>query len=58
MSIFQKKVDEMIQKELEALKKKKNLTDEEAKEIHRKETTQAKINRLLEEEKKKNQKND
>lgn len=48
----------MIQKELEALKKKKNLTDEEAKEIHRKETTQAKINRLLEEEKRKMRKND
>lgn len=50
MSIFQKKVDSLIKKELEALKKAKN---EEAKAIHKKETTQAKINRLLEEQKKK-----
>lgn len=58
MSIFQKRVDDLIKKELEALKKKNKLTDDEAKAIHEKETTQAKINRLLEAEKKKNEKND
>jgi hypothetical protein len=56
MSIFQKKVDDLIKKELDALKKKKVLTDDEAKEIHRKETTQAKINALIEKQKK--EKND
>lgn len=55
MSIFQKKVDELIKKELEDLKRKNKLTDDEANEIYRHETTQAKINRLLEKEKQKNE---
>jgi len=53
MSIFQKKVDELIKQQLEDLKKNKKISDEEAKEIYRKETTQAKINALIELEKKK-----
>lgn len=43
----------MIKKELESLKSNKKKKEDEAKEIHRKETTQAKINRLLEEQKNK-----
>ena len=57
MSIFQNKVDDLIKKELKALKNsKKKEKEEEAKRIHKGETTQAKINRLLEEQK--NKKND
>lgn len=53
MNNYQNKVDDLIKKELEKLKsKKKKKTEDEAKEIHRKETTQAKINRLIEEQKK------
>lgn len=51
MSIFQNKVDELIKKELENLKKNKKNKEDEAKEIHRKETTQAKINKLIEAQK-------
>ncbi len=52
MSIFQKKVDSLIKKELEALKEAKKKKEDEAKAIHKRETTQSKINRLLEEQKK------
>jgi len=52
MSIFQKKVDSLIKKELDALKEAKKKKVDEAKAIHKRETTQAKINRLLEEQKK------
>ena len=52
MSIFQKKVDSLIKKELEAIKEAKKKTVDEAKAIHKRETTQSKINRLLEEQKK------
>lgn len=53
MSLFQKKVDDLIKEQLEALKKEKIISDDDAKEIHRKETTQAKINALIELEKNK-----
>lgn len=58
MSIFQKRVDDLIKQQLEELKKEKIISDDEAKEIHRKETTQAKINALIELEKKKKKEND
>lgn len=47
MSMFQKKVDDLIKAQLEELKKNKKISDKEAKEIHRKETTQAKINAII-----------
>lgn len=53
MSLFQKKVDDLIKEQLEALKNEKKISDEDAKEIYRKETTQAKINALIELEKNK-----
>lgn len=53
MSMFQKKVDDLIKEQLEALKKNKKISDDDAKEIHKKETTQAKINALIELEKNK-----
>jgi hypothetical protein len=53
MSIFQKRVDDLIKQQLDMLKKDKVISDDEAKEIHRKETVQAKINALIELEKKK-----
>ncbi len=51
MSIFQKRVDALIKKELEDLKKKGTKTDV-AKEIHKKQTTQEKINELIKSQKK------
>ncbi|MBI9015564.1 MAG: hypothetical protein JEZ08_25320 [Clostridiales bacterium] len=56
MSIFQKKVDSLIKKELEALKEAKMKKVDEAKAIHKRETTQSKINRLLDEQKKEKEK--
>lgn len=55
MSIFQKKVDSLIKQELEALKKAKQ---DEAEAIHERETTQAKINRLLKEQQQNDEKKD
>ncbi len=52
MSIFQKRVDALIKKELEDLKEKKSSKSDKAKEIHKKQTTQSKINELIEQQKK------
>lgn len=56
MSIFQKTVDALIKKELESIKKAKIDKEKEAKDIYKKETTQSKINDLIEKQNKENDK--